>query len=108
MSDRNYGAIRSAEKFASNVRKMIESGKTIGFDIEASYSAPHYIEKGALQQFQPSWFLTGFSFTNSTEWARYVPIAHADGNNVDDVVRTAIAVWVLLNKVPVTAHNMSY
>lgn len=108
MTDRNYGALRSAEKFEAFVKKLIDAGKPVGFDIEASYSAPQYIAKGALQQFQPSWFLTGFSFTNSTDWARYVPIAHADGRNADDVVRVAIALWKLLNEAHIVAHNLSY
>jgi DNA polymerase I-like protein with 3'-5' exonuclease and polymerase domains len=114
LSTRNYGAVRSAENFDKFVARMIKQGRPVGFDIESSYSSPHFIEKGALQQFHPDWFLTGFSFTNSTDWARYVPIAHAEGNNVDDVTATARSLWRLLTardaegKPLIVAHNLSF
>lgn len=108
MADRNYGAIRTAAEFEALADRIIKSGKPFGFDIEASYNAPYYIEKGALLQYHPTWFLTGFSFTVSTDWARYVPIAHADDGNVDDPVRVARAFWKMLKTGKGVAHNLSY
>lgn len=108
MTDRNYQALRSAAKFEAFVDRLIANGKPIGFDIEASYNAPSFIDKGALLQFHPTWFLTGFSFTNSLNWSIYVPVAHADGNNVDDIIVMGRALWRLLNSGLIVAHNISY
>lgn len=107
MADRNYGALRSAAQFEAFADRIISSGKPFGFDIESGYSGPDR-EGTALQNFHPLWFLVGFSFTNSTEWARYVPIKHDDGDNVDDVVRTAKALWRMLQSGMAVAHNAPF
>lgn len=107
MSERNYGAIRDAEKLEAFVEKMIDSGKPIGFDIEAGYTGPD-AEGISLLQFHPNYILVGISFTVSTEWARYVPIAHDDGNNINDIPRVARALWRMLQTGMGVAHNLSY
>lgn len=107
MTDRNYGAIREASKFEAFAEKLIKAGKPIGFDIEAGYTGADK-EGVSLKQFHPDYILVSFSFTNSTDWARTVPIAHDDGNNVDDVVRTALALWKMLQTGLGVAHNLSY
>lgn len=107
MTDRNYGAIRSADEFERFVDRLIAAGKPFGFDIESGYVGEDK-EGVALLPFHPDWILVGFSFTNSTNWARYVPVAHDDGNNVDDPVRTAKALWRLLQTGLGVAHNLSF
>lgn len=107
MADRNYGALRSAEKFEAFVDRIISADKSFGFDIESGYLGEDR-EGTALQTFHPAWLLVGFSFTNSLEWARYVPIAHDDGDNVDDIPRTARALWRLLQSGLGVAHNLSF
>ncbi len=105
MSEFNYGAIRSAEKFEGFVERIIDAGKPFGFDIESGYVGEPKEDKVALKFRHPNWVLVGFSFTNSDEWARYVPIAHDSGDNVDDEVRTAAALWNLLQSGLGVAHN---
>lgn len=115
MSDRNYGAIRDpelVEKFIDRLIKQSEDnafakGKPFAFDIEAGYTGPD-AEEVSKMQFHPTYILVGISFTNDTNWARYVPIAHDDGNNVTDIVRVAKAFWRLVNTGMGIAHNASY
>ncbi len=107
MTEPNYGAVRTADQFEKFVDRLLSDGKPIGFDIEAGYSGPD-IEDGALLQFHPNWFMVGFSFTNSRTWARYVPIAHDDDGNADDIIRIARALWRMLQSGLGVAHNLSY
>ena len=107
MADRNYGAIRDVETLEKFVNRCIQSGKDIGFDIEAGYTGPDR-EKGALLQYYPTWLFAGFSFTIDTNWARYVPVAHDGGGNIDDVVQCARLLWRLLSTGRIVAHNASY
>lgn len=107
MSDRNYGAIRDIEVLEKFVNQCIQSGKPIGFDIEAGYSGPDG-EKLALRQYHPQWLFTGFSFTVSEDWARYVPVNHDSGGNVDDVITTARLLWRLVMSGKIVAHNAMY
>ena len=107
MADRNYGAIRDVETLEKFVNRCIQSGKDIGFDIEAGYTGPDR-EKGALLQYYPTWLFAGFSFTIDTNWARYVPVAHDGGGNIDDVVQCARLLWRLLSSGRIVAHNASY
>lgn len=106
-TDRNYGVIRSAAKFGAFVDRILASGNDFGFDCESGYTGPPRADT-ALQTFHPNWVLAGFSFTNSLEWARYVPIAHDNGDNVDDVLATARHLWRLLQSGMGVAHHLAF
>lgn len=115
MSDRNYGAIRDPElieKFidriiAQSVDSTFAHAKPFAFDIEAGYTGPD-AEDISKMQFHPNYILVGISFTNDTNWARYVPIAHDDGNNATDIIRVARAFWRLVRTGMGIAHNAAY
>ena len=115
MSDRNYGALRDPElieKFIDRIIAQSEDssfakGKPFAFDIEAGYTGPD-AEGISKMQFHPNYILVGISFTNSSDWARYVPIAHDDGDNATDIPRVARAFWRLVNTGKGIAHNVSY
>jgi DNA polymerase I-like protein with 3'-5' exonuclease and polymerase domains len=107
MVDGNYAAVTSSAKFTQFVDKLIADGKPFGFDIESGYTGEDATGT-ALLTAHPRWILVGFSFTNSTNWARYVPIAHDSGDNIDDVVQAARDFWRLLNSGLGVAHNASF
>lgn len=115
MSDRNYGALRDPEKIEAFIERIIEGTKGTAFakpkpfaiDIEAGYTGPD-AEEVSKMQFHPTYILVGISFTVSTDWAVYVPIAHDDGNNATDIPRVARAFWRLLQTGMAIAHNVSY
>lgn len=109
--DKNYGSILTAKKFKLFVEKIEKDNIPFGFDIESGYSG---IERSvgksklALMPFHPGWMLVGFSFSNSMEWGRYVPIAHDSGNNVDDPVLVARLLWRMLSTGNAIIHNVSF
>jgi len=105
MTEFNYGAVRSAEEFETFVERLLAADKPFGFDIESGFIGDTKDKNVALKFRHPDWVLVGFSFTNSEEWARYVPVAHDNGDNVDDPVRAARALWKLLNSGKGVAHN---
>lgn len=107
MTDRNYGALRDSEKAIAFIERCINSGKPIAFDIEAGYTGDDK-EGVALQQFHPEYIVVGISFTVSTEWARYIPLAHDDGHNVNNQTEVIRALWRMLNTGRGIAHNLAY
>ena len=110
MTSRNYGALREAygsKGAVSFIDRITASGKPFDFDIEAGYTGDD--KKGvSLQQFHPDYIVVGISFTVSTEWARYIPIAHDDGGNIDDIIPVARALWRMLSSGQGVAHNAAY
>lgn len=111
MTDRNYGAIRDSEKAIAFIDKITNdpkyAGLPIAFDIEAGYTGPDK-EGVSLQQFHPDYIVVGISFTIDTGWARYIPFAHDDGNNIDRLPDVLRALWRMLNTGRGVAHNAAY
>lgn len=107
MVDRNYGAIRDANTVEALVEKLLAERLPIAFDIEAGYTGSDKVGV-SLKQFHPEYIVVGISFTNNTDWARYIPFAHDDGDNVDDLARTARALWRMLRSGLGVAHNAAY
>lgn len=103
----NYAAIRSVEGVQKIIDRIIAEGKPFGFDIEAGYTGPDQAGVSLLPH-HPNWILVGISFTNNTDWARYVPIAHDNGDNVDDVYTTAKLIWKLLATGLGIPHHAAY
>lgn len=107
MSDRNYGALREASKAIPFIERITASGKPFAFDIEAGYVGEDK-EYASLKQFHPEYLVVGISFTVSTDWARYIPFAHDDDGNVDDLPAVARALWRMLQTGNGIAHNAAY
>lgn len=71
---------------------VISQAQPTGFDIETGYEGlPR--EKASLHPEEN--FIAGISFTNSLDWARYVPLRHDSGLNADNV-QAAELFWRLL------------
>lgn len=79
MALKNYALISSLEELQRYVDRLISEGKPFGFDIETGYHGPP-VKKGALKI--ETNFIVGISFTNSLDWARYVPLAHDMAENL--------------------------
>ena len=113
MSTRNYDFVTSVSTFSKLVDRITRDGTPFAFDIETGYNGVPR-EKIALLPFHPDWILVGFSFTNSIDWARYIPIAHDAGGNIDDPVEAARLLWKLLHvtdaegKPMGVAHNAAF
>lgn len=102
----NYGRVNSLDELKKLVDTMYESGKTVSFDIETGYTGPDRA-KTALDVYHPLQFIAGFALTNDVRWARYVPVRHDFGDNLDRE-----QVWTimkpLLEELPVVCHNVVF
>lgn len=103
---KNYGLVKSLDELKALAKKLLADGKPVGFDVETGYSGPDR-EKGALFIDWDQQFVCGFSITNGTGWARYVPVAHEYGNNLPEYEAWEI-IKPVLEELPIIAHNMKY
>ena len=88
------------------IEKLRQHDGPIGFDIETGYVGPNRA-KGSLDTTWEAQFIVGFSITSAQSWARYVPLGHDFGANLDPEV-----VWPLMKPLleegKIVAHNMKF
>jgi DNA polymerase I len=99
---KNYGLITSIYELCEYVERI--NGNVFGYDIETGFDGPDR-EKGSVHPETAK--LVGISFTDSTDWARYVPLGHDDADNLDNHAAARIF-WDLLNTGLGVAHNASF
>jgi DNA polymerase-1 len=102
----HYDIIRSTDALKALIDKVMSDEKKICFDLETGYLGPDR-PKGALQIDWDQQFIAGFSITNSTNWARYVPVAHDYGSNLPEA-ETWELMKPVLETLPSTAHNAKF
>jgi DNA polymerase I-like protein with 3'-5' exonuclease and polymerase domains len=78
----DFGLLTDLSKIEAVFKKLAAIEDGFGFDIETGYSGPP-MEKYALHP--ETSFVVGVSFSGHPTWARYVPLRHDVGNNVDNV-----------------------
>jgi DNA polymerase-1 len=103
----DYAVLTDVEQLAALAQDMLEASTPVGFDIETGYSGPD-AAKRSVDHTHPLNFTVGFSITNSTDWARYVPLRHDNGENVDSEKDAWDAVRELLTKGNIVAHNAKF
>jgi DNA polymerase I len=101
---RNYGLISSLEELSKFFERLGNSDESIGFDLESGYLGP---DKEKYSLHPETAILVGFSFTNSTDWARYVPLRHDTGENLDSR-EVARLVWPLAQSGRFVIHNAPF
>lgn len=101
MSAKNYGLIDSIDELGELFEDIKGRGNAFGFDIETGYEGPDR-DKGAVRV--ETALIAGVSFTDSTDWARYVPLGHDEGNNLLNQP-VARLLWDLLWTGQGVAHN---
>lgn len=104
MTTRNYGAISTVEELAKFFGRLTPGDDPIGFDIETGYEGP---DKEKYSIHPETAFVVGFSFTNSTDWARYVPLRHDTGENLDNR-EVARLLWPLAKTGRFVIHNAPF
>lgn len=102
----NVSAVESLDELKALVDTLYNSDKLIGFDIETGYSGADYAKR-SLNIYHPNQFTVGFSITNDPTWARYVPLRHDFGNNLDPNEVWPLMKPVLEEKIGV-AHNIVF
>jgi DNA polymerase I-like protein with 3'-5' exonuclease and polymerase domains len=101
---KSYGLTDNIADVRALVSQLIADGKPFAFDIETGYDGLAR-EKASLHP--EIGFVVGFSVTNSTEWARYIPLRHDLAVNVDPE-QFALAVWPLMQTGLGVAHNAKF
>jgi DNA polymerase I len=99
---KNYGTITTVAELSEYIDRI--GDQVFAGDVETGYHGPDR-EKGALHP--ETALLAGISFTTSTDWARYVPLGHDEGENVD-THEAARLFWPLLRKGNMVAHNAAF
>jgi len=102
---KNYDLVRSVDELKDFFNRIIEEGLPFGFDIETGYHGEDD-DRGSLKQ--ETNLLVGFSFTNSLNWARYVPLAHDFAENVTDHIGVARVLWSAFQSGLMVAHNLGF
>ncbi len=105
MAVKNYDIVRSIDELKEFWERLVQEHKPIGFDIETGYLGPDD-DRGSLKH--ETNLLVGFSFTNSLDWARYVPMAHTLADNLTDHLAIAETLWPALQLGLIVAHNAGF
>jgi DNA polymerase I-like protein with 3'-5' exonuclease and polymerase domains len=101
---RNYGLVTSLGELVDLCNRLAEGQGPVGFDIETGYLGPDR-EKFAVHP--ETAIVVGISITDSTEWARYIPLAHDNFDNVDEYTAARL-LWPILHSGRGIAHNASF
>lgn len=104
MAEKDYGSIDNPDHLDRLAQKIVTDGLPFGYDIETGYEGP---DMEGFSLHPETGFVVGFSFTNSISWARYVPVAHDLGPNMDEY-RAAVALWTMLRTGLGVAHNAGF
>ncbi len=104
MATRNYGLITSVEELKSLVDRLLGGDGPIGFDIETGYTGP---DAAKFAVHPETAIIAGLSITDSTDWARYIPLGHDTGENIDNQTAASL-LWPVLNSGRGVAHNASF
>lgn len=88
----NFALLTDPAELIQLASRLADEGLPVGFDIETGYDGDSR-EKGSIHPEEN--FVVGISFTNSLNWARYVPVAHDSGPNVDTALAAKVF-WLLL------------
>src|SRR5574339_60236 len=102
---KNYNVVRSIDELKTMWDKLIADDIPVGFDIETGYHGEDQ-DRGSLKH--ETNLLVGFSFTNSLNWARYVPMAHDFADNITDHLSIAEILWNSFKTIKLVAHNLGF
>ena len=99
----NFAAVETLDELKALTDKLYSDDNPIGFDIETGYSGADFKDRST-NVFNDHQFIAGFSITNDTTWARYVPLKHDFANNLDPNKAWEV-IQPLMEEKPVVAHN---
>lgn len=105
-NEKNYGLLTDIQEIKEYVGKIINENKVFAFDIETGYDGPNFKDAAKLH-FYPHYKVVGISFTNDTSWARYIPLAHDNGQNAP-MLPTVRLMWAMLRTGRGIAHNAPF
>ena len=89
----SYGLITGLDEFGARSAAIAAARTSFGFDIETGYDGEAR-EKAALHPEEN--FISGISFAGDRTWARYAPLRHVSGVNLDNK-QVAELLWPLFH-----------
>lgn len=92
MVAKNYARVETLSELGSLLDRM--GSDVSGFDLETGYLGP---PKPKYSLHPETNFVVGISFTNSLDWARYAPLGHDCGDNLDPRAAAEL-LWPWLNQ----------
>jgi DNA polymerase I len=101
---KNYGLVDDLQHLQELVDKLLKDNTAVGLDIETGYEGP---DKASAQFHPEEGFVVGISFTNSLDWARYIPLRHDFADNLEPL-KVAEIMWPLFKSGLVVAHNAKF
>lgn len=104
MTTKNYGIVTSIYELNILCSKLLAEKKPIGLDCETGYDGP---DKANAQFHPEEGFVVGISLTNSTEWARYIPLRHDFAENLDNYEAANLMKDILFSGL-VVPHNADF
>lgn len=104
---RDYQGIRTYEELDLLIEELENGPDLIAFDVETGYLTAESVEKRALNTRNEDFIVVGFSITNSSQWARYIPLRHDNDRPLDPKI-----VWEKFRNIFETktliAHNAAF
>lgn len=104
---RDYQGIRTYEELDVLVEELENGPDLIAFDVETGYTTAENVEKRALNTRNEDFIVVGFSITNSSQWARYIPLRHDNDRPLDPKI-----VWEKFRNIfetkTIIAHNAAF
>ncbi len=98
----DFGLLTDLDQIEALFEKLAQVEDGFGFDIETGYSGPPR-EKFAIHP--ETAFVVGVSYSGHPSWARYTPLRHDGGGNVEDLARFAYLLAKLLASGQGVPHN---
>lgn len=98
----DFGLLTDLDQIERLFERLAQIEDGFGFDIETGYSGPPR-EKFALHP--ETAFVVGVSYSGHPTWARYTPLRHDGGGNVEDIHAFALLLAKLLGSGKGIAHN---
>lgn len=101
----DFGAIKDLDQIERLFDKLAGIEDGFGFDIETGYSGP---PQPGFSLHPETAFIVGVSVSGDPTWARYIPLRHDCGDNVEDLTRFAYLLGKLLASGKGVAHNLLF
>ena len=102
----DYAKVTTRQEVVALVREISEHEGPIGFDIETGYAGDEPIDGGSTDPNRG--YIVGFSVSLREGHARYVPLRHDVGQNVENPDSTWRVFASVLQNTDVVAHNAAF
>lgn len=108
MPARDYQAVTTQADLDSLLTELKrDPSRLVAFDVETGYSTPKPVDKRALDIYHPDFFVVGFSITNDSSWARYIPLRH-DSDKFFDPIEVWEKFRPVLEQQTILAHHKKF